>query len=157
VSVPFYPSPIAMIVNIFCIWEARELTSAWDAHPLMKGTPLAFLIWLAPIIFYYINSKKGYASCSTFFLYLALLTTAVGMMGELNILKHLGVAFSLASLIPPSFSSAVWLVTSITWMSMSAYFMRGFDFDVVMLLRLSTVTLASLWCMISMYNDSRTI
>lgn len=76
-----------------------------------QAPSILFLLWLIPIPFYWLFRPEPYKS-SYLLLYGSIALATLGILTDMNILKDLAQALSLASFIPFSSFSLLWLLGS---------------------------------------------
>lgn len=111
---------LPLLVVFYCIWNARGLLDVWmQTYVLDQSSLLLFLIWVLPVLYYWLFVRKSNdipQQVQASWLLLAVLASLIGNLGELSTLEYLGLAFSLAAVIPKVFMKFVWILTSFFWM-----------------------------------------
>jgi hypothetical protein len=69
-----------------------SLITAWGNDLYAKGLPLAFLIWIAPQLYYFSLVRSSSKPHSHFWIGLSLFFCVLGSMSDFNILYHLALA-----------------------------------------------------------------
>ncbi len=82
-----------------------------------------FLVWLLPIPIYWLKSDLPYKS-SSLLLFGAILLALLGIILELNILKDIGQAMSLASFLPLNGFTLFWLLGSFFYLPSSGWLLN---------------------------------
>jgi hypothetical protein len=128
-------SLIELVILGYCTWQARELFKGWQSSPLENGVWMVFLIWLSPVILYYLvpslyaQQKKKIAHI---FLGLALLFSLIGTVSSLNTLHYFSVAIALAAMLPSCWLKSLWIIFAFIWMPgfgwMESYYLGRYGF-----------------------------
>ena len=75
---------------------------------------LALLIWLSPLVVYWVQPKR--VSANAFFLGAAIAAGLIGELIEFHFLGHLALALVLAAWLPFSLRLLAWLIAALAWM-----------------------------------------
>lgn len=140
------PKLIEGAVVAFCIWQAADLPHNWLSFPFLHLSWLAFLLWIVPIILYWIPLGATQEKQTTpLLLWLALLSSLIGMLGSLHALQHVGLVLALAAMMPwTSWLSVIWILSAIAWLPATTYFFVNFSLQTVTIGRLIIAFIGSL-------------
>ena len=105
------------------IHYAILLFTSLIAHRTIEPPRLAFILWLIPIPLYWFFSREAYKS-ATPLLYGSIAAALIGIVTDLNILKDVAQAMSLASFIPLSSVSFLWLMGSFFYFPSSGWLLN---------------------------------
>jgi hypothetical protein len=148
------PHLVDLVSWLFCAFLSHSIIQDWTGFPLLHWSMASFCIWLIPIFVYwfYPYAQKPRHS-NPMLLGAGVLLSLLGLLGELNILKHLGLALASVGLIPWSNKQLIWLLTAVAWLPATAYLLRSFSFDLVIVLRLLIVTISALTSISVLFYD----
>ncbi len=112
-----FPTLIELAILLYCIVMAADLPHSWTSTPSVRYAWIAFLIWIAPWIYFVAkkirtDSDKGSTPA---LLGLAVASSLAGTIGSLHALNHFGLALALAGMLPFSWQQLTWLVCFISW------------------------------------------
>lgn len=107
---PFIP---ALLILLYCGWNALELITSWQGGVEIGGS-IAFLFWLLPVIDYWLIRRKV-ATPNTVMLIIALSFSLLGVLGSVNVVKYFGFALAIASFIPFNWFNLIWIGSMLTW------------------------------------------
>jgi len=112
------PPVVGIVIFLYCTWNSRDLLWAWQRSPYDRYGWLAMLIWCTPLLMFWIRppGRTGSAPPQWIFLGTGLLLSFLGVIGSLNVLQHIGLAFTAAGLIPFSWLHVVWICSASSWM-----------------------------------------
>lgn len=128
----------------FCVWQARDLFNAWRYAPFDRFDPLAFVVWLLPVVAARIRRRDGFPLNPTVLL-LAAGTTMLGSTLDLNVLQNLALAAALGSFVVCRASLVPWLLAAPAWMPVFGWVGSGGGFAAVAAMRLTLAGVASAW------------
>lgn len=130
---------IELAVLGYCIFEAYDVMGAWSSSPLIRWGWAAFLIWIAPAIFYVANvRRRGVPREPTLILLAAaVLFTLVGTLGDLNASRYLGLALAVSGFLPWTWAMVIWIPSALSWMPAFGWFLRSLPITAVNLLQVS--------------------
>jgi hypothetical protein len=139
------PSLIELAVLGYCLWQASDLPASWLHAPAARYAWIAFLIWIMPVVWHLVecvtsNEDKGY---QPIFLGLAVVITLAGTLGSLNALKHVGLAFAIAGMLPFRLENLLWLVTAVAWLPASGYALKALPFSLIPVVQITVATIGS--------------
>lgn len=128
---PSRPYLLELLIVIYCVWSARDLS--WQASPYMRGGTLAFIIWGFPVAFglAYDAFMQLPHRMTVLLLAIGLLLSFIGVLGDLNALRYLGLALALAGLLPFSWPMLIWIPSAASWMPASGYFLSSLPLPLV--------------------------
>jgi hypothetical protein len=130
---------LILCVLAYALYEAKDLWFAWNHSPFDAFGWMAFAIWIAPV--FVPREKQVYEPV---FVMAGIGLILLGQMGELNLLKYLGLAAILAGLQAFKKGREVWLFCSLSWMPLFGYFLSLRLPDLVPPLRLLVASLGVL-------------
>lgn len=140
------PPLVALAILLYCAWNAAELLTSWQGTtPLTRLSWLAFLIWIAPIVLYWLpGSLLGAAQspCNPVLLALALLCSLLGVIGSLNTLQYYGLALALAGIMPWSWGMLIWILCAVSWMPALTWLGSHVFPSYILVLRLALASLS---------------
>ncbi len=126
---------VQLAICLYCGWNAVTLlneNSSFDRYDW-----LIMIIWLLPLLFRQRIAKNGKAFKKTPLLYIGagLLCSFIGVIGSLNVLKHVGLALAVASWMPFSWVQIVWLLSAISWTPALGWIGTRLFLDYILLVR----------------------
>jgi hypothetical protein len=127
---------LALIILLYCLWNSADMFKSWVSAPYERFSWLFFLLWLLPLIYLWILKSTGKWAgglpVNNFFLWAALIITLLGILGNINAVIYVGLAFSMASFMPWGPFLLIWLAGSISWMPafgwIGSHYFPGFVF-----------------------------
>lgn len=130
---------VELAVLGYCTLEAYDVMWAWSSSPLIRWGWAAFLIWIAPIVFYIVDvQRRGMPKESTLtLLAAAVLFTLVGSLGDLNASRYLGLALAVSGFLPWTWAMVIWIPSALSWMPAFGWFFRSLPVTAVHLLQVS--------------------
>ncbi len=147
------PSLVHVAALLFVLCFQGSLVNAWLISPLDKGAWIALLIWITPILLYrcgWLNVPAKVSLDNTSLLMIGIILTVLGIIGSVNSLKTLGLAFALASFVPLHPVAILWLISSLAWMHpfayLGSYYLGPYIFS-SRLLFVTPCTACFVWCM----------
>ncbi len=121
------PAATDLIVVLFCTGMARDIFTIWNSpYNFVPHGAIFFAIWALPLLLIrtlHWKQTKGPLSSPQLSL-VGLALGCIGWLGSLNILKQIGLALSLVSLLPLGPFSLIWFTTSVTWMPASLWVLK---------------------------------
>lgn len=111
-------SLIQIAALAYALMFSGNLLEAWRYAPFERGSWLALLLWLLPPLGYrlgLVDSSHSKASAN-WLLVTGILINVTGLVGYINSLKNIGLACVIASFVPFSPLSLVWLISALAWM-----------------------------------------
>lgn len=135
-----------LITLVFCAFTSRALFYYWFTFHLEKWSPLLFLIWLSPVIFYQVNTWRLSQEYrwNAWGIYLALIFTLIGIFGSLNTACYFGLACLFLSLLPFHFGWVIWLLASVSWMPVIGWIGLWYFDEYITLVRFSLAIIPSI-------------
>lgn len=130
-------------VFTYCVWQARDLITAWQRSPHDRLGWLPLIIWLFPILYKRSHLSTGQVDSFPLLLVLGLVTSFTGDVGSLNVLKDLGLAMALSGLIPLSPRHLFWTLTAISWMPLFGWLGSRWFPDMILPARLMAAVAGS--------------
>ncbi len=131
----------------YCLWSCRDLPGAWLYAPYEHWSWLALLIWLTPVLR---DKGRGVFISGQRWQVMAVVLAALSAIADLRLLAHIGLALLVFGAAPASrqrrLSSAVWLLSAISWMPASGWLLSHLPAPVAAMLRVTTAALTSAWC-----------
>jgi hypothetical protein len=139
----YYPSWIELAILAYCVWQAWDLE--WASTPSMRRGGLALALWCMPVFFnqWQAFDQRRPKGATPSLLFAAVLFSAVGSMGSLHVLTHVGLACALAGLIPWSWPMALWLPSAVTWMPAFGWLLRDLSIPMIQLVQFACVLLGT--------------
>jgi hypothetical protein len=129
---------------IFCVWQSRDLWTAWRHAPFDRMDPLVFAIWVAPGAFAWSHGRISGAVNSTWLL-MAAAASLLGVVTDMHVLPQFALAFVLASFLPANTSVLPWLPAAVAWMPVFGWGGSELGWPAVMAARLLLAILAAIW------------
>lgn len=118
------PSPTEWVTIAFCAFMANELYPIWHNPPSFPVPgEVSFILWLVPVLLMrtlHWNGESGLSALG----FAAIAIGGVGWLGSLNILKQLGLALSIAALVPVTPFFYFWLASALAWMPASRWLLK---------------------------------
>ena len=102
-------------VACYCLWLSLDLIHAWMDDPFGRAGAWAFVLWLTSVFIASSlspSTRKGLPALQA----LAILLATLGLLGELNVLQHVGLAFAICSYPMRGSCRLILLAASISWM-----------------------------------------
>ncbi len=114
----------AGLVLIFCLFMSRELVRSWFSTSYEHFSWVLILVWSFPLL--YLWSTRGsrtfpVTAFNNTALWLALGSSLVGILGDLNTFQYIALAFALASFVPWTYFTIPWILCSLSWMPALGY------------------------------------
>jgi hypothetical protein len=142
-------------VLAFCVWQGWGVISAWRHSPYDRLGWLAFLVWLGPVLVGRAecgvqNAESGVqsgergrgAAWRVWMSGLGLVCAVVGVIGDLNVLRHAGLALAIAGLAVTGWRWLGWLGLAVCWMPAVGWLGQGLAVSQVGALRVGAAGLA---------------
>lgn len=126
-----YPPLVFFVITIYSLFNSHNLYESWHQISFEKYSWIALLFWLLPIPLLLMIKKERITSYSFGNVILgavSILFGLVSMISSLNTLAYMGLAVSLAAVIPWSMNSVLWIASSIWWMPASGWYL-GHQFE----------------------------
>lgn len=100
-----------------CLLMASNLPSIWAADVYARGAGVVFVLWLLPLI-YVVAKLLRLRLWRPDFLWLAfaLLACLVGVVGSLNIARHIALGLAIGGQAPANFGKWIWLAGMLAWL-----------------------------------------
>lgn len=130
---------IAFFILAYCLWNSGDMFIFWQGHFWTDASLICFLIWLSPLLW-----RRSYPN--PVFLFIALVLTFLGNLGEVHILQNLALGFAIGSFYPISWLSVLWIFSSIGWAPSFAWVAFQFTLQ-IQLLRIVVVIIPVLGLM----------
>ena len=111
-------------VILFLAWESRALQSAWTLDLSNRNGLIAFLIWFIGSIVLAILTPYNLRSATWWTI--ALLFCLAGKLGDMEVLKHIGIAVGIAGILPNSVARAACLVGALSWTTALSWFTQHY-------------------------------
>ena len=114
----------------------------------MKGSLLAFIIWLLPLFTYHLFYKKHYQikrNPSTAVYIIAIFVTFLGGIIDIHFLQYLGLAIGLVNAQPFTIELIFWVILSLSWMPALGYFLKDLSIPFLMLIRWTLASVGAIW------------
>ncbi|MDP1835578.1 MAG: hypothetical protein Q8K75_06560 [Chlamydiales bacterium] len=149
------PSPLEAAILAYCVWQASDLPVSWLTAPAVKYAWIAFIIWCLPAFWhigYCILNEKPKGS-QPWLLGAAIVASLLGMLGSLNMLKHIGLALAIAGLIPFSLGVPIWVGTALAWLPGFGWMIKGLPFVVIPIIQ---IVIASIGTVVMFLTSRRT-
>lgn len=148
-SISFTPKTLlALLILAYCTFNSREMFDSWLFAPYERMSWLLFLIWVLPLlVFLYLKwtgKESSPLKINSLFLWGALLSTLVGIIGTVNAANYIGLALALASFMPWNWLVPIWVVGALSWMPAIGWIGSHFFPEHVFLFRLLIAIIASL-------------
>jgi len=111
----------------FCAWQAVDIVTAWRHSPFDSLGWLALGIWLAPTLASAFRSRAQgpLTRRSALLCWLALLTCLIGILTDMNFIRHVALALACAAITPAFRFWGFWLALSLAWMSSLGWLLDG--------------------------------
>jgi hypothetical protein len=122
-------SSILLPLATVCLvaWLAVPTLIAASGNDLYaRGLPLAFLIWLAPLVHYYGLMRSTSKPHCHFWIALALLFCVLGSMSGFRILYHLSLAAAIPGFCGLRYTGILALIGASSWLPASGWFLSHF-------------------------------
>lgn len=147
------PVLLPILVFLYCAVNASDLVENWIMSGYDTVGAALFALWLVPPAASWVvgSAGKKFFEGGLVLPGLALVFSFSGTLGSLHVLGHAGLAFSIASLVPPVAFHVLWLASSVAWMPASDWFGARFfpryadAVRVVIAIIPSIVAACSLW------------
>ncbi len=113
------PRSVAIAICVYCMWQALDLLQAWAYSPYDRLGWAAFIIWCVPVLFFWSRQTRIPLPAPPgrpFFLGMGIFFSFYGTAGSLHVLNHIGLAFSIAGLMPSLKWEILWIASSLSWM-----------------------------------------
>lgn len=112
------PHLITILICIYCVLNSLNLVETWINSRADRIGALAFILWITPVILFWIRQFKqdNLIKDRPILLAIGLFCSFNGMAGSLHVLEHIGLAFTISALLPSSRLHPVWLASSIAWL-----------------------------------------
>lgn len=115
---------VAFIIGLATVFSSN-LPGIWAADVYARGAGIIFLLWLVPAIVVCIGDWRRNAwRMDAGLLWLSLALCLVGVVGSLNIARHLALAFALAGATRSAPRKLVWLVGAFSWLPATGWLAR---------------------------------
>ena len=140
-----YPSYVHLVSWLYCAFISRHVLHDWMSFPLLYGSDLAFFFWLIPVLVYWFypwGTKKKQINLP--FLALGIIFSTLGLLGDLNVIKNIGLILATGALFPVTWRQLFWLVSAIVWLPAYGYLLRNFPISFVIGSRLVIAFLGAL-------------
>lgn len=156
-------SIVQLLALLFCAWQAKDIYYSWSDTPFLRGGLLTFVIWIIPAATYWMmprHQKDDVRPWSFELMCAAVVISVIGMIGSVNVVKHVALALAVWSLTPIHWGTVPWLVTCLAWMPAAAYFLKGFQLNHVIAGRVILAVSGAVWGVVYLYfledrNDER--
>ena len=107
-----------VLIALFCAWRCADLIVFWKTAPNSEFFGWVVLaIWLLPL---FLSRRRDqgvpFLSCA------GLGFAALGMLGDFNILEHVGFALSIVAMLPWTRFSPIWMLSAVSWMPAFTWF-----------------------------------
>lgn len=113
-SSPLAPALVALGL---CLWSAANLRDIWAADVFSRGSGWLFLLWLAPLTLVIVRDAQLRQWRPDFLmLIMSLVATVIGIVGSLNIARHVALGLALGGQSSPIPIKWVWLAGMLTWL-----------------------------------------
>jgi hypothetical protein len=146
---------LILAILAFTAFQCIDLIDTWLYSPMETMSWIYFVIWILPIaISLLINyqEKVDFSSkTSLSLLSLGLLFSFLGTLASFNALQHLGLAFSLASLISETRLLFLWIPFAGTWMPSFSWFSYHFFPEYTNSVRISLALIGFSWSLLVIY------
>lgn len=133
---------LAILILAYCVWNSLDLFQGWSNAPYERFSWLLFLIWCLPPLYYRVKNKSNGEALNKIYLWLALILSFLGALGNLNAVKYVGLACALASFMPWNPLLLIWFVGSSSWMPATGWLGSHYFSGYVFGLRLSILIAA---------------
>jgi hypothetical protein len=122
----FSSSILALVILVYCLINSISLLFVWMQLSFFEQyTWIILLVWLLPVLYYWIVHRKEAANTHQFNPFLlggALFFSLVGNIGALNSFNYLGLALAISAFVPWTYFTFIWLFCSFTWMPGTSWF-----------------------------------
>lgn len=153
-----YPTVVELVAVAYTGFQCRGLASNWLHSPLDRFGWLAFLLWIVPVIYFWLRhgcrrtQKQGTVQAM---IATGLALSLLGTLADFNALKHAGLATVLAGLIPFRAGLIPWYVLAITWTSVFTWIAMRFAPTLILPLRLSLSAAATAFGILGCLSATR--
>jgi len=139
------------------MWNSRDLLWAWQHSTYDRYGWLAMLIWCTPLLIFWIRPSgvTGRENARTVLLGFGLFFSFLGVLGSLNVLQHIGLAFAGAGLASFSWMHAVWLCSALSWMPALGWLGSRFFSNHILTVRLLISIAAVGWIFYNVARQTR--
>ena len=127
----------------FCIWQARDLFTAWRYGPFDRCDPLAFVLWVVPVVLTW--ARRDASPVNTTLLLAAAAVTTLGSALDLNVLQNAALAVALSSFAASRTAFAPWLLAAPAWWPAFGWAVSGWGAEAVGASRLMVAGAAAAW------------
>ena len=111
-----FPWVDAAIVGLSA-WRAFPgLLDAWRHAPYDRLGGIAFLLWIAPLVWRYARSPRPWSTGHPVWPWVALVLLLGGSLADINAVQYLALAAALTAFQPRHGLTLLWLVTGAAWM-----------------------------------------
>lgn len=107
-------------VILFLIWESRALRFAWTLDLSNRYGLIAFLLWIISSIFIALHFHSNLRNGTWWTL--ALLCCLAGKLGDMEVLKHVGIAVAVAGILPNTATRIICLIGAMSWTTALSWF-----------------------------------
>ncbi|WP_309383880.1 hypothetical protein [Cerasicoccus frondis] len=107
----------ALIALIICGLAASNLPEIWRADVYARGGVFIFIAWLGPLLWVALRSWRRQNWQPDFLLLaLSLLACLVGILGSLNVARHVALALALGGQVSGNVWKWMWLAGMLSWL-----------------------------------------
>lgn len=104
---------------------ASNLPRIWQSDVYARGAGWLFLIWLIPLVITIVRKvRQGTWHPDFLLLVLSLLACIVGVLGSLNIARHVAFGLALGGQAAPSIWKWFWLAGMLSWLPATGWLAR---------------------------------
>ena len=132
----------AWVILIYSFINSSELFNSWFTTSYERYTVLFFSIWLIPIV-YIMISKKTFLLLNQSMIWVALLFSLLGSLGEMNTFRYIGLAFALAAFVPYGWHLYLWIPAALAWMPAIGWLATHYFLNSLFFVRLLLVSIGT--------------
>jgi len=115
----------ALFAAILCVATASNLPAIWRADVFARGASVLFFLWLLPLGWVVFREVRQHQWRPDFlWLIGALLLSATGVLGSLNVARHAALGLALGGLASRSWPKGFWLVGMLAWLPATGWLAR---------------------------------
>lgn len=107
------------------IFAASNLPSIWQADVYARGAGFIFLVWLVPLIWVVVRDYRARKLRPDPLVFtLSFLACIVGILGSLNIARHVALGLALGGQVSSNIWKWLWLTGMLSWLPATGWLTR---------------------------------
>jgi hypothetical protein len=143
----------AFTILFWCLVQSYEMFIAWRQAPFERASWLLWLVWIVPILYFWIilpEDVKSEVIPNAYLQFIALGCVLLGQMGSLNAIKYVGLACAFASFMPWKMLYIPWLAGSLAWMPVAGWLSSHWPFWIGYAIRLAVIAAVVFWVLLDL-------